>query len=158
MMNKNPKKKLCWNCEGNVSVVEETCPYCGVSIVPASLDNPSTRFSPPYNPSSVHEGAIPRSPYAPQEDKESGNSEKLPAEVEENEESLEEFKKVLISVCLLLAGSVFFLFGLALALFSRDGLLILQWNGNLWYIYTGLSLAMLLLGWRALLKIEEEKS
>ncbi|MGZ3633930.1 MAG: hypothetical protein ACXWM7_06595 [Parachlamydiaceae bacterium] len=33
-MSENTKKKLCWNCEGNVSLYEDTCPYCRASILP----------------------------------------------------------------------------------------------------------------------------
>ncbi len=37
-MLENDKKKLCWNCEGNVSLEQEICPYCRASIVP-SIDD-----------------------------------------------------------------------------------------------------------------------
>jgi len=156
-MTQQPKKRLCWNCEGNVSINEETCPYCGVSVIPASLDGSKDTFAPPYSLEASTEAIIPPPPYAAL-DHAPVNASAKEAVQEENstdtDDSFVEFKKVLIALMLLLTGSVFFLFGLVLALFSNQGVFTLQWNGTLWFIYSGLSLPLLLCGWRALTKIE----
>lgn len=154
-MTKNQKKRLCWNCEGSVSIAAETCPYCGVSVVPASLDAPIHNFAPSYRPGAPQEGAIPRSLYAPEE-KILLQEEIQPRikEIEESENSLDSFKSSLIAVVLLLVGSVFFMFGLVLVLFSNNGLLTLQWDASVWFVYFGLSFPLLLMGWRALSKLD----
>lgn len=149
-MSTNAKKRLCWNCEGSVSITEETCPFCGVSVVLSSLDGTGTSFTPPYTPS--QSTSIPRSPYSFEE-------EKVQVVAEEEEaapSSLDEFKYVVLAVTLLLSGSVFFLFGLALALFSNQGIFSLHWNSNLWYVYTLFGLPSLFFGWRALTRLKDE--
>lgn len=161
-----PKKKLCWNCEGSVSVAEETCPYCGVSVIPASLDGTTHGLNPPYQMnqmSGVKENVVPRSPFAvtqeAQDEKEEGDvaKEADKEELEDSEVPVDDFKNILLSLILLLAGSMFFLFSLTLALFSQGGIFTLQWNSGYWYIYSLLSLPLLFFGWRALLKLDEDK-
>ena len=154
-MTKAPKKRLCWNCEGNVSVDAETCPFCGVSVVPASLDGSTHNFIPPYTPQNSQGNEIPRSFYAPEEEsfkKQMG--ETVVKDEGEAEPSLDEFKKVVQAVTLLLAGSVFFLFSVALALFSTNWVFILQWDATIWFVYTILSLPLLFFGWKALMKLD----
>ncbi|MBA3815778.1 MAG: hypothetical protein H0X29_04515 [Parachlamydiaceae bacterium] len=150
------KKKLCWNCEGNVSLADETCPYCGVSVIPASLDGPSHSHSPPYQMGEVQESAIPLPPYNSGQKNELA-SEGIEEEVKgEQDLSVNEFKNILLSLLLLLAGSMFFLFGLTLVLFSHNGVFTLQWDGSFWFIYSLLSIPLLFFGWRALLKLDSD--
>lgn len=153
-MNKVPKSRLCWNCEGSVSIAEETCPFCGVSVVPASLDGTINTFVPPYA-SHASDGNIPVSPYGGTDTHHSHEHHKhTPHAAEEVEPAIDEFKKIVQAVTMLLSGSVFFLFGLALVLFSTNGVFTLQWDGTLWFLYTLISLPLLIFGWRALMKLE----
>lgn len=32
------KKRMCWNCEGNIPLQEEVCPYCRASVLPIQSD------------------------------------------------------------------------------------------------------------------------
>lgn len=155
-MNKVSKNRLCWNCEGSVSMAEEICPFCGVSVVPASLETPVTsNFAPPYAPHDVHSGSIPPSPYTSYEETPRDHLKEAVQSIEEQEPSLDEFKQTVQAVTLLLGGSVFFIFGLALMLFSSpDGVFVLRWDGTLWFMYTLVSIPLLLLGWRALLRLD----
>ena len=156
-MNKSQKKRLCWNCEGSVSVSEETCPFCGVSVIPAFLEGASVEFAPPYSSHDEKDLAIPKSPFAGHEEFEESEHADLKAakDSEEGDVNVDEFKRVAIAVTLLLSGSVFFLFSMALGLFSNNsGLLTLQWDGSYWYVYTALALPLLLLGWRSLMKLD----
>lgn len=162
-MNKSLRKRLCWNCEGSVSIAEETCPFCGVSVVPAFLEGSTIEeatFSPPYSTRSDDPDLfdIPKSPYAMKEEKivvPQENERQIPV-VEEQEPEVDEFKRVVMSISLLLGGSVFFLFSMALVLFSTNGVLTLHWDGNVWFIYTLLAVPMLFLGWRSLMKLDNE--
>jgi hypothetical protein len=153
-MNKTLKKRLCWNCEGNVALNEETCPFSGVSVVPAFLEGAGAEFSPPYSTAHEDDGAIPKSPFDIQDETTDSENREEQKQVNETEPAIDEFKQVLISVALLLTGSVFFLFSMALALFSQDGILTLQWEGDYWYIYTILALPLLFFGWRFLMKLD----
>lgn len=38
-MDENSKRKLCWNCEGNISLQEVVCPYCRASVIPTTETN-----------------------------------------------------------------------------------------------------------------------
>lgn len=150
-MSKPVKSKLCWNCEGTVSLVEETCPYCGVSVIPATLDGTYDGFAPPYRSSGSQEEMSHESPYDLREE------EGKPSVVEEvavAEVPGDEAKRAIFAVVALLAGSVFFLFGLVLVLFSQHGVFTLQWNANYWYFYLAFSLPLLILGWRVLSKLD----
>lgn len=154
-MNNSLKKRLCWNCEGSVSIAEETCPFCGVSVVPAFLEGTNNSFAPPYAMGNSQSASIPRSPYdAEPEAKDLLETAARVKESEEDEPATDEFKRVMIAVTLLLSGSVFFMFGIVLALFSHDGLLTLQWDGAYWYIYTALAIPLFFFGWRSLSKLD----
>ena len=131
---------------------EETCQYCGVSVVPASLDGSQQPFTPLYQPTS-HPQSPPASQYKQPVNRDTPANPQ-DADSETPEASFAEFKHVLWAITFLLSGSVFFLFGTALALFSHNGVLTLQWNGDMWFLYLLVALPLLFFGWRAWSKIE----
>lgn len=133
-MNTKTKKKLCWNCEGEVLLTVTNCPFCGVNV--EAVEDPLT---PPYKPTENAE--IPPSPYTP----------KAPQPQEEEEEAAEtDPKNLLLSLAFLLVGAAFAIFGLVLWLFAdQTGHLTLRWNGHYWYVYLLISLPLLFLGWKA---------
>jgi len=148
------KKKLCWNCEGTVSFHEETCPYCGVSVIPAFLEGAGADFSPPYSKHHEQELDIPRSPYALNSNDAKNEEAGSQTEKEDAEPALDDFKSSMTAISLLLSGSVFLLFSLALSLFSKEGVLTLQWDGTVWYVYLLVGIPLMLLGWKSLMKID----
>lgn len=150
-MTPSPKKKLCWNCEGRVSLAEENCPYCAVYLGPAPDENGETKdiLVPPYRLVEAEEEIIPPSPYT---------QEKKREEVENQEDysvAKKDFREVVLPLGLLSAGSLFFVFGLILLMFSDKGIFTLTWNGAYWYFYLLFSLPMVFFGWWSLRKIEE---
>ncbi len=163
-MSKPQKKRLCWNCEGAVATNAETCPYCGVTVVPASLENVSTGFAPSYRVGTADDDlTIFRSPYATQKINEENepittqSDQVAVKELDEQQPAYDEFQRALWATMLLLTGSVFFLFSLALMLFSHNGVFTLKWDGSIWFIYMGVSLPLLIFGWRYLSQLEQEK-
>lgn len=82
---------------------------------------------------------------------------KIREEAPQAEEAVSVQKKPhdLLSLFLLLTGSTFFLFGVVILLFSDQGALILRWNREQAFIYLGLGLCSLLVGWRVILRLEE---
>lgn len=153
VMNHLPRKRLCWNCEGSVSLAEETCPFCGVSVVPAFLEGAGAEFAPPYSSHAETDYGVPKSPYGFHEEKDNLEAQQ-PKEADEAEPAMDEFKQVTLSLVFLLCGSVFFLFSLALGLFSHNGVFTLQWDANYWFIYTILAVPLLFFGWRSLMKLD----
>jgi hypothetical protein len=170
-MNKKNEKHLCWNCEGNVSHHIAQCPYCGVDVTqpaPPRDENAIFKgFASPFQ--SAPKQDIPKPPYStgrlvnPKKVNESSKEappvteEEWNSALNENQETTPEeelplaSKKELVALLLLLPGVVFFLFGLALILFSNQaGVLVFQWNRNVAYFYFLGALPLLYLGWRVL--------
>jgi hypothetical protein len=155
-MNAKPKKKkLCWNCEGNVSVEAENCPYCAVYLSPSGSSDKDLH-SPPYGKNQTETSSeIPASPFASQD---VAPSEATKNDLSENSgEGFELMKNIIQPLLLLLAGSVFFIFGLALLLFSHNGVFTLRWNGSYWFFYLLLGIPMLFFGWLSLQQLSEEE-
>lgn len=158
------KKKLCWNCEGNVSKDAINCPFCGVYLRrDEDLDNDyedeeEDPLTPPYkmiNPIET-QAAVPQPPYPASEVIEqpplSENSKKWNAPIGK----LTEWKAVFVPILFLLSGSVFLIFGMILSLFSKGGILTLQWQGSLWIWYFVLAFPLLYFGWRTLKNLDED--
>jgi len=157
-MNHKAKKKLCWNCEGRVGFTEEHCPFCGVYLSPSTTieapEQHENAYSAPYNASGNAMGLNAPPPPYQQETDDSLQNEALNQSTSNDSEDM---RSIIISLSTLLAGSVFFLFGLVLLLFSRNGNLILQWSGEYWYIYLCGGIFMLLLGWRTVQQLDAEE-
>ncbi len=155
-MSTQPKKKLCWNCEGRVSLKDENCPYCGVYLSPLGSDEDSeskeTLFSPPYRVEEADqdERKVPVAPYAAEQSHSPTRTQeaiKPSSELAKTPFLTSEMQSIVLPIILLLSGSVFFIFGVALMLFSQNGVLTLQWNSDYWYLFFIFSLPMLYLGW-----------
>lgn len=156
-MNTPPKKKLCWNCEGRVTYQDENCPYCGVYLSPISSSEKEAKeslFSPPYrvNHDEEEDQQVPISPYKVEEERGPVSQEAVKPILEEEKPPVltDEMRTLVLPLVLLLSGSVFFLFGIALLLFSHNGVFTLQWNSSNWYLFFILGLPMLFYGWRSL--------
>ena len=165
-MNDNEKKKMCWNCEGDVHFYALQCPYCGVDLGGGETDKeeeePDLQDA-PYRPvdSNLEQDDvdIPEAPYAPRQPE---NEEVTEEEWQENLNEAEEhiiqpdFKYGILPLILLLPGAVFLLFSMCLFLFSGDdGFLTLQWRGSFWPFYFVSSIPLIFYGWRSLKKLDK---
>lgn len=164
-MSKKNDKKLCWSCEGKVELDADRCPYCAADLAIAAsgvkLSNTSSfsaAMAAPYAmmaQASMEEPPVP--PYAgfnsiTASNKEWEESLQGEAKVKEKQEktSLPEEKKEMFALLLLLPGIVFLLFGIALLLFSKEGVFTLRWQQNFSYFYFIGALPLLYLGYKAL--------
>lgn len=131
-----PKRKLCWNCEGHVLKDNHNCPYCGVYLQ-GSEEEDLPLWRPVYTTS---------------EDEEEGwqdhKTVSLPSPDFSTPSFVEHLRQGLLPLLLLMGGSVFFLFGVILLLFSENGTLVLQWNGDNWLYFLLASLPAFILGWK----------
>ncbi len=154
------KKKLCWNCEGRVGFSEEHCPFCGVYLSPTPTPGgegqgaseeespqPSYELDGEQTDNHTHASPFQEPPQDPQ--LQQVDSPKVALA------SNEELRRMVTPMGMLLSGSIFFLFGLVLLLFSKDGKLTLQWSSDYWYVYLTFSLAMLFWGWRSLQLVDD---
>ncbi len=141
------KQKLCWNCEARVTYQEEYCPYCGVYLSPDTDINDLNSFlQPPYQMGKPDQ-TIPSSPFSETSFEEASSEKDQSVNDTQENEDLEKGSAVL-PLIFLLSGSVFFVFGIILWLFSDNGIFSLQWNANYWYFYFWLSIPLLFFGWR----------
>ncbi len=168
-MNARPeRKKMCWNCEGNVSLKADNCPYCQAALYPetevdevvqSKYEYPSP-YKPPKSEFTMGQAMAPSSPFVGKSKEEvmseDGN--------EEDEEGVDEeimpfgdAKTIIVTMSMLMGGLVFFLFGLLLLLFSSNGYLVLRWNNDYWFLYAGLGTLMLILGFFNLKNVSEEE-
>lgn len=160
--NSKAKKKLCWNCEGSISIKETNCPLCGVYIGGDVQQSESRHqeleddLDPPYQLSASQDQAIPESPYATKSAvQDLDNTSDQNKEEIDQEKVSGDFKQLIMSLGLLMGGSVFFLFGFALFLFAKQGIFTLQWNAAYWVIYLSIGVILGFWGWRRLQTIED---
>jgi hypothetical protein len=148
-MNANVQKKMCWNCDGNVQLEEDVCPYCQTSLdgfmggmADGSLLYPSARGQ---------SKVIPAAPFAPQHTEEEESSDE--ALNHGNENNLLSFT---CALALMMGGIILMIFAIALCVFSHNGKLTLQWNSDYWLLYCGMALPLLYLGVRTLQRLEDQ--
>lgn len=149
MMSTKTKKKLCWNCEGNVSLDDEACPYCGVSldVSPLAGTDPNTHaFASPFKPSTPSEPIIPKAPYAMHSE-----SKEATIPTEEPDFALSDLHRTLLTLLSLSLGTILIIFGAILFLFSdAHGIFTLHWHGTYWYLYLVVGLPLIYFGWKTL--------
>lgn len=146
-MSGSTKKRLCWNCEARVSLEEENCTYCGVYLSPASfpgLQHEESIPEPLYKPEA--ESVIPKSPYGALYEEQIDGKDSEPS-LKSTPRS-EDLRSIAIPFSLLLGGTIFFLFGIILFLFSSHEVFTLQWNASYWYFYLLIAVPLLYFGWQ----------
>lgn len=136
-MNKKNDKRLCWNCDGYVEFQLAQCPYCSVALTAPEAPLPAIQEAPasPYGDISV----------SPEEWKAAMSKSEETSEAEESKT-----KNETLAFLMLLPGVVFLLFGLALMVCAKDGILMLEWRESFAYFYILGAVPLLLLGWRTL--------
>ena len=154
-----PKKKLCWNCEGNVAKEIDNCPYCGVYLHAPDTEDDSI-WNPAYRPSSENE-EVPSPLYQiqseiPQEFEEQGKV----VTASDQSESMSwhhlflQLKRDVFPILFLMMGSVFFLFGVVLLLFSQNGTFTLQWQESDGLTFLLFAIPLTGMGWLYLQRLE----
>lgn len=145
-----PKRKLCWNCEGNIALSEENCSFCGVfqnpygqGVEPCSKEENQRSSSHLYALDSLTQEEEPQQQPSPLYEDPSYLAQD-PAQV-----IGEAWLLVKPLVCLMIGFSTAF-FSLLLFFFSHEGFFTLQWRADMWYIYILISLPALWVGFKSL--------
>ncbi len=161
-------QKMCWSCDGHVHVYELQCPYCGADLT--EHEKPEEKLEeensfleePDHEEEPEQEEVI---SYEEHEETIEEEFEKPPFHdlIEEAEPIMQEnweeakveapdpdLENPLASLLLLLPGTLFFLFGLALFLFSHEGTLTFRFTSKYWFVYLLGSWPLLYFGWRSL--------
>lgn len=166
-MSTKTKKKLCWNCEGEVLLNAEQCPFCGVSMEAVSMQENKSKdaLAPPYKLVNASSDKIPASPYKKAQPTQDKAKKEPPKEEpkEHGEEAATEHghgdpRHVVLSLAFMLSGAAFAIFGIVLWLFGdHNGHLTLRWNAHYWYVYLLVSLPLLYLGCKATQKARKDE-
>ncbi|WP_194843702.1 hypothetical protein [Candidatus Clavichlamydia salmonicola] len=160
-MNKTNEKQLCWNCDGYVSILLSSCPYCGVFLKdPSMIDDDAPIFGPNDVRLAEEKGFLfPKSAplFQSLEQKKAFKKNIIESDTEEIQKiQKESLLSKGLSVALIFIGAGFFVFSIFMLLFSHEHELVLRWNVHaLWY-YVPLSAAMLYLGYRLYGEKEED--
>ncbi|MFI0435050.1 MAG: hypothetical protein ACH350_04910 [Parachlamydiaceae bacterium] len=154
-----PKKKLCWNCEGNVANNIDNCPYCGVYLHAEEIEDDSA-WNPTYREKSTEE-AVPTPLYQikPQleEHQSLENDQQIHAEhrdVSAWTSAFSQLKQDVFPILFLMMGSLFFLFGIVLLLFSQNGMFTLQWQERDGLYFLLFSIPAIIFGWIYLQRLD----
>lgn len=151
-----PKKRLCWNCEGNVVKGIDNCPYCGVYLHADEMEEDSA-WNPSYHSRSDNE-EIPTPFYQIKPQVEQEAREEI--EVANDSDSMtwnhlfSQFKRDIFPILFLMMGSVFFLFGVVLLLFSQNGTFTLQWQESDGLYFLLFAVPLIGFGWMYLQRLE----
>lgn len=152
-----PKKKLCWNCEGNVARDIDNCPYCGVYLHASDIDENAAWNSSHLSSSKTEE--IPSPLYQIKPTEEISEEQEIPREEDSKSfawNSLyKQLKGDIFPILFLMMGSVFFLFGVVLVLFSQGGTFTLQWKESDGFYFLLFALPLIGCGWMFLQQLEE---
>lgn len=120
---------ICPHCASDLSSCAAHSPKREINIAGAAIPEPLYRPEPTQRSSS---------PYVGTETYEEGSAVADGAEV----------RRFMTTLILLLLGSIFLLFSLALLMLGDGETLTLQWKANLWPLFLLLSVPLMILGWR----------
>lgn len=144
-MNSDGRRKLCWECGGEVPVEVEQCPFCGATF--------EVKSEPFYSASSEEEvdsfsTSEPPSPLYQPIDSDAPLSEESEPSVKDQES-----RHQLICLCLLIPGFALLMFGIIMFFFSTEGYLTLKWDASWGMFIFALSALFIYFGARAYKKL-----
>jgi len=118
------KKKMCWNCGGEVPESSAQCAFCGGDF---NANTQETLIHP--SPSNYEASDIPQAPYNATNSYEmSANESEVPHE--EILEGKEKERKSVIALSFLLPGVTLLLLGIGIFFFSEEGYFTLRWDSS----------------------------
>lgn len=154
-----PKKKLCWNCDGNVSKEVDNCPYCGVYLHASEIEEENSLWNYSSPSTKAWEPEEETSEVAEEESEEQVITSSAIPFFQHSPAISQEIKRDVLSVLFLMTGSIFFLFGTILFLFADEqGNFTLQWKASYWIYFFSAAVPLLYMGWRFLNQLDDPES
>lgn len=152
-MKAKKRQKLCYGCEGDVDLDVIVCPYCAADLREEKPEMQRASFSPsissvkPMNGEDVLYPPPYSKPMAPEVEP---TIHGLDHEAIAEEEVPSDFRAAATGIALFALGANFIFLSLILAIFSKNGVLILQWDASWWAYYFLASIPLLFYGYRFL--------
>lgn len=159
-----PKKrqKLCYHCEGEIDLDVIVCPFCAADLrveKPEQMRSGYSSFSGGEKTQNLQtsESLYPSS--FPSRLETGGEEvlerEELPSASAEKQTSSDRLSKVICPTILFTLGIQLFVLGMFILLFSHKGIVVLKWDGALWFFYVLAACPLLYFGYRSLSKLDE---
>lgn len=157
-----PKKrqKLCCHCEGEIDLDVIVCPFCAADLreeKPEQIKSIYRSFGgvekTDNRQTSESLYPLPLSARPEQPAMEEVIEEEEPAYTAEKAPS-DKLSSVICPTILFTLGIQLFVLGMFILLFSHKGVVLLKWDGTLWFLYVLASCPLLYFGYRALSKID----
>lgn len=146
------RRKLCWECGGEVPESAEQCPFCGAAFEVVNTNEKETDdfFTQSNATTDFYSDSAPPKPlYQPID--ESAPQEEEPSS--EGEKSDGASRQQLICLCFLIPGFALLLFGIIMFFFSQEGYLTLKWDASWGMFIFALSALCIYYGARAYKKL-----
>jgi hypothetical protein len=156
-----PKKrqKLCYHCEGEIDLDVIVCPFCAADLreeKPEQIKSIYRSFGGVEKTENhqTSESLYP-SPF-------SARSEAVAEEIFEEKKLLDrqenassdKLSSVICPTIMFTLGIQLFVLGMFILLFSHKGIVLLKWDGTLWFLYVLAACPLLYFGYRSLSKID----
>lgn len=146
------RRKLCWECGGEVPQSAEQCPFCGAGfeVVNSAESDTDTFFSQSSKNTDFYSDSEPPKPLYQPIDERAPQEEGLD---EEEEKSSGSARQQLICLCFLIPGFALLLFGIIMFFFSQEGYLTLKWDASWGMLIFALSALCIYFGAKAYKKL-----
>jgi len=156
----NQLKKMCVFCHAQVAMEAKICPFCRGhfdQIHSQTVTEPQKKDPLGLSEKQTIDSLYPP-PYQPKMER-IEEEEEVQKPIEENirgEKVATKPVSALLPIFLFSLGSQLLIFSLFLFFFSQEGMLVMQWNSSLWYLYSILSIGMLFGGYTLFFKEQTE--
>jgi hypothetical protein len=153
-----PKKrqKLCCNCDGEIDLDVIVCPYCAADLREEKPEQRTLPASGTVRPliggQQMSQSLYPSSHNIQEPAETPPIAEPLAAQAVAAPQE-EKTSRVIGPILLFAAGVQLFMLAFLLVLFSHNGVLTLQWDARLWFLYLFASIPFLVFGYRSLSKL-----
>ena len=133
-------KKMCVFCHAQVAIETKICPFCRAHFDQVQLNQEKipNKSSSGLSEKQTLDSLYPP-PYQPKMEKiEEEKKEEIPNQI------VSKPKSFILPVFLFSLGAQLFVFSLFLFFFSHEGILHLKWKASLWYLYSLISICLLI--------------
>lgn len=148
-MKPKKRKKLCYNCDGEIDVDVIVCPFCAADL---REEKPEQR----YESYITHVDASRHGQQASVHGADLSIDESLEEDslnLDDEEETTSKQKAILPTVLFTL-GVQLCLLSVLMLLFSHKGVVLLKWDARYWFFYLAVSAPLIFFGYRSIQKIQ----
>jgi len=151
---------LCCHCEGEIDLDVIVCPFCAADLREEKPEQARASYqsfgSFERSQNRLTSESLYPSPLAAREGVIVEEADSVEPSAPSREEGVhrERLSRVICPTILFTLGIQLFVLGMFILLFSHKGIVVLKWDGTLWFFYVLASCPLLYFGYRALSRLE----